>query len=118
LNHRNQVGSSSPPIGLLLGNVTFQTLAVLKSARCPVLASLAQASGGSRHHQLRRLPNTISFLIVAFAVFLMIKGMNQLKRKQEAPAAAPTTKECPYCLSVVPIKATRCPHCTSELRTA
>ncbi|MGZ3580375.1 MAG: MscL family protein, partial [Syntrophales bacterium] len=58
----------------------------------------------------------ISFLIVAFAVFLVIKQINALKRKEAATAAVPTTKECLYCLSTIPIKASRCPHCTSELK--
>ena len=57
----------------------------------------------------------ISFLIVAFAVFLIIRAMNRMQRQEEAPPAEPTTKECPYCLSEVPIKAIRCAHCTSEL---
>jgi len=111
-----------PPIGLLLGNVDFSNLfAVLKSGAMPgPYASLAQAkaAGAVTINYGAFLNTIISFLIVAFAVFLMIKGMNQLKRKQEAPAAAPSTKECPYCLSVVPLKATRCANCTSELRTA
>jgi large conductance mechanosensitive channel len=58
----------------------------------------------------------ISFLIVAFAVFLMIRTLNQMKRQQEAPPPVPTTKECAYCFSTIPIKATRCPNCTSELK--
>jgi len=114
-----------PPIGLLLGNVDFSNLfAVLKSgATSGPYASLAQAkaAGAVTINYGAFLNTVISFLIVAFAVFLMIKGMNQLKRRQEAPAAAPavpTTKECPHCLSVVPLKATRCAHCTSELRSA
>jgi len=56
----------------------------------------------------------ISFIIVAFAVFLVIKSINQMKRKEEAPAE-PTTKDCPKCCSAIPIKAVRCPNCTSEL---
>jgi large conductance mechanosensitive channel len=60
----------------------------------------------------------ISFLIVAFAVFLLIRGLNKLKREEEAPPEEPTTKECPRCLSTIPIKATRCAHCTSELEAA
>ncbi|NMC43137.1 MAG: large conductance mechanosensitive channel protein MscL, partial [candidate division Zixibacteria bacterium] len=59
----------------------------------------------------------ISFLIVAFAFFMLIRAINRLKREQPAPAAAPTTKECPFCYSTVPIKAVRCPHCTSELKS-
>jgi large conductance mechanosensitive channel len=57
-------------------------------------------------------------LIVAFAVFLLVRGMNKLKQQSEVPAAAPTTKECPFCKSSIALKATRCPHCTSELGTA
>jgi large conductance mechanosensitive channel len=57
----------------------------------------------------------ISFLIVAFAVFMLVKGINRLHRKQAAPPAAPTTKECPQCCSTIPIKAMRCPNCTSQL---
>jgi large conductance mechanosensitive channel len=58
----------------------------------------------------------ISFILVAFAVFILVKNVNKLKRQEAAPApAAPTTKECPYCLSTIPIKATRCGHCTSTL---
>ena len=60
----------------------------------------------------------ISFLIVAFSVFLVIKGLNRMKREQEAPPAEPTTKECPFCFTAIPIKASRCPHCTSELASA
>ena len=111
-----------PPIGLLLGNVDFSNLfAVLRSGAVPgPYASLAQAkaAGAVTINYGAFLNTVISFLIVAFAVFLMIKGMNQLKRKQEAPAAVPTTRECPHCLSVVPLKATRCAYCTSELRSA
>ena len=59
----------------------------------------------------------ISFVIVAFAVFLLIRSLNRLQKPAEAPAAA-TTKECPYCLSTIPVKATRCAHCTSELKVA
>ncbi|HPX41894.1 MAG TPA: MscL family protein, partial [Candidatus Hydrogenedentes bacterium] len=59
----------------------------------------------------------ISFLIVAFALFMVVKAMNKLRRKEE-PAAEPTTKDCPYCLSSIPIKAVRCPHCTSEIEAA
>jgi len=60
----------------------------------------------------------VNFLIVAFAIFFMVRGMNALKKKEEAPPAIPTTKECPHCLSTIPIKATRCGHCTSELKAA
>ncbi|MBI1423410.1 MAG: large conductance mechanosensitive channel protein MscL [Gammaproteobacteria bacterium] len=111
-----------PPLGLLLGGVDFSDLFItLKegSAAGPY-ATLAAAKGaGAVTLSYGVFINAIiSFLIVAFAVFLLIKGINQLQRKKEAPPAEPTTKECPYCASSIPIKATRCPNCTSELGRA
>jgi large conductance mechanosensitive channel len=111
-----------PPIGLLLGNVDFSNLfIVLKEGKVAgPYATVAAAKGaGAVTLNYGIFVNTVvNFLIVAFAIFFLIRGMNSLKKKEEAPAAAPTTKECPYCLSTVPIKATRCGHCTSELRAA
>ena len=108
-----------PPIGLLLGNVDFSNLfAVLKQgAVAGPYASLAEAQkAGAVTLNYGVFFNTIiSFLIVAFAVFLLVRSVNKLKRKEEAPAAEPTTKECPQCLSTIPIKAKRCAFCTSEL---
>lgn len=98
-----------PPIGLLLGNVDFAALTVtLKDA-------VGDAPAVTLNYGL--FVNTIvNFLIVAFAIFMVIKQMNRLKKKEEpAPAAAPTTKDCPKCCSAIPIKATRCPNCTSEI---
>jgi len=110
-----------PPIGLLLGNVDFENLfAVLKQgAAAGPYASLADAkAAGAVSMNYGVFFNTIiSFVIVAFCVFLLIRSINKLKRKEEAPPE-PTTKECPYCFSIIPIKATRCGHCTSELKTA
>jgi large conductance mechanosensitive channel len=108
-----------PPIGLLLGNVDFTNLfIVLKegSAAGP-FASLAEAQkAGAVTLNYGVFINTIiSFLIVAFSVFLLIRGINRLRRKEEVPPAEPTTKECPHCLSTIPIKASRCAFCTSEL---
>jgi large conductance mechanosensitive channel len=60
----------------------------------------------------------ISFIIIAFAVFLVIKGLNRMKREKEAPPAEPTTKGCPFCFTTIPIQASRCPHCTSQLAAA
>jgi large conductance mechanosensitive channel len=111
-----------PPIGLLLGNVDFSNLfTVLKEGTAPgPYASLADAQKASAVTvNYGVFVNTIiSFLIVAFAVFLLIRQINKLKRKEEAPPAEPTTKDCPYCLFSIPFKATRCPHCTSELGAA
>ncbi len=111
-----------PPIGLLLGNVDFTNLFItLKAGKVAgPYASLAVAqAAGAVTLNLGVFINTIvSFVIVTFAVFLLVRGINQLRRQQEAPPAAAATKECPYCLSEIPLKATRCPHCTSELRAA
>ncbi len=108
-----------PPIGLLLGGVDFTNLFILLKAGSPAApyASLAeaQAAGAVTINYGVFINAVISFLIVAFVVFLLIRSINRLRREEEAPPAEPTTKECPYCLSTIPIKATRCAHCTSEL---
>jgi len=108
-----------PPIGLLLGNVDFSNLfIVLKEGKIAgPYATVAAAKGaGAVTLNYGLFVNTVvNFLIVAFAIFFLIRGMNALKKKE---AAQPTTKECPHCLSTIPIKATRCGHCTSELRAA
>ncbi len=109
-----------PPIGLLLGNVDFANLfVVLKAGNVPApYASLAAAkAAGAVTLNFGLFINTIiNFIIVAFAIFLVVKAMNAAKRKQPAPAPAPATKDCPFCFTAVPIKAVRCPHCTSELK--
>lgn len=109
-----------PPIGLLLGNVDFANIFfVLKegSAAAPY-ASLADAkAAGAVTLNLGVFINTIiSFLIVAFAVFLVVKKANRLRKVEEASTAVPNTKECPFCLSVIPIKAVKCGSCTSDLK--
>lgn len=108
-----------PPLGLLMGGVDFSNLFVVlkegaKSAPYAALAD-AQAAGAVTVNYGVFINSVISFLIVAFAVFMLIKGINKLHRKEVAPPAAPTTKECPFCFSTIAIKAKRCPHCTSEL---
>lgn len=107
-----------PPIGLLLGNVDFSNLFVVlkQGATAGPYAALADAqAAGAVTINIGVFINTIiSFIIVAFAVFLVIRSLNQMKRKEEAPAE-PTTKDCPHCFTAIPIKATRCPHCTSQL---
>jgi len=112
-----------PPIGLLLGNVDFSNLfIVLKEGAkaSPPYESLAaaKAAGATSINYGIFINTIITFLIVAFAVFLLIRSINKLKRQEEAPPAVPTTKECTHCFSTIPIKATRCPHCTSELKAA
>ena len=111
-----------PPIGLLLGNVDFTNLFVVlrEGSAAGPYASLAEAQKvGAVTINYGTFVNTIiSFLIVAFAVFLLIRQINKLKWQKEAPPAEPTTKECPHCFSTISIKATRCPQCTSELKAA
>lgn len=108
-----------PPIGLLLGNVDFSNLfIVLKQGAIagPYAALVDAQKAGAVTINYGMFANTIiSFIIVAFSVFLLIRGLNKMKRQEEAPPAEPTTKECPHCLSTIPIQATRCGHCTSEL---
>ena len=108
-----------PPIGLLLGGVDFSNLFItLKDGTTAgpyVTLAMAQDAGAVTLSYGLFLNSVISFLIVAFAVFLLIKGLNNLKREEAAPEEEPTTKECAYCMSTIAIKATRCPHCTSEL---
>jgi large conductance mechanosensitive channel len=104
-----------PPIGLLLGRVDFSNLFIVLSGRGTSYATLAeaQAAGAVTLNYGAFINTIISFIIVAFSVFIVIKNINRLKR--EEPAPEPTTKECPYCLSVIPIKAKRCGFCTSSL---
>ena len=108
-----------PPIGLLLGGVDFSNLfATLKdgSPAGPYGALAdAQSAGAVTINYGVFFNSVISFLIVAVAVFLLIKAINQMKREKEAPPAEPTTKECQFCQMTIPIKANRCGHCTSEL---
>lgn len=106
-----------PPIGLLLGNVDFANLfIVLKDgATAEPYASLdaAKKAGAVTLNYGVFINALVSFTIVAFAVFLLVRAVNKLKAGEEAPD--PTTKDCPYCFTTIPLKATRCPHCTSEL---
>lgn len=110
-----------PPIGILLGNVDFSAFFIIlkEGTGLPPYNTLVEAknAGAVTLNYGTFINNIISFLIVAFSVFLVIKGMNKLRREKEAaPAPEPTTKDCPHCFSKIPIKATRCPACTSELR--
>jgi large conductance mechanosensitive channel len=109
-----------PPIGLLLSNVDFSSLfMVLKEGKVAgPYASLADArtAGAVTVNYGVFMNAIISFLIVAFAVFLLVRNINRLKKEKEVPPATSATKECPYCLSVIPVKAVRCAHCTSEFK--
>lgn len=102
-----------PPIGVLMGNMDFSNLFLtLSGTEFPTLAAAKEAGAATLNYGLF-LNTIIDFLIVAFAIFLLIRQVNKLKRAE--PAAAPTTKDCPFCASAISLKATRCPNCTSQL---
>lgn len=111
-----------PPIGLALGNVTFTNLFItLKAGATPGPYATPQAAADAGAVTLNYgafIDNVISFLIVAFAVYLLVRGLNTLKRKEEVAPPPPDKKDCPYCFTTVSIKATRCPSCTSEIKAA
>jgi large conductance mechanosensitive channel len=105
-----------PPIGLLLGRVDFSNLFV--TLRGDQFATLAQAkaAGATTLNYGIFLNTVVTLLIVAFAVFLLVRQVNRMRRQPEPAPAVPTTKECPYCFSSISIKATRCAYCTTELK--
>ena len=99
-----------PPVGVLLGGVDFSSLAIEVKAAAGEKAAVMLSYG-------KFINTVIDFVIVAFCIFMVIKGMNAMKKKPApAPAGPPTTKDCPYCMSTIPIKASRCPQCTSEVK--
>jgi large conductance mechanosensitive channel len=105
-----------PPIGLLLGKVDFSNLFIDLSGKGYATLAEAKAAGAATINYGLFLNTVIDFIIVAFVIFLIIKQINRMKR-EEAPAP-PDTKECPYCYTVIPVKATRCPNCTAEIKAA
>src|SRR5580765_2510308 len=105
-----------PPIGRMLGNVDFANLFVNLSDKDYPSVALAKAAGAATINYGIFFNTILNFLIIAFVLFLIIRQINAMKKPAPAPAAAPMTKECPYCLSEVPIRATKCAHCTSELK--
>jgi large conductance mechanosensitive channel len=108
-----------PPIGLLLGGVDFSNLfiTVKQGAAAGPFASLADAqkAGAVTINYGVFVNKVVSFIIIAFAIFMVVTGMNSLKKKEEASPATPATKDCSFCFTAIPVKATRCPHCTSQL---
>jgi len=113
-----------PPIGLLLGRVDFANLYLVLKDGKPLgpyeSLAAAKAAGAVSVNYGVFIMTIINFIIVAFAVFILVKAVTRMQKQFEKPApaaapAAPTTKECPYCFSTIPIKATRCPNCTSQL---
>ncbi len=107
-----------PPIGLLLGNVNFADLFIDLSGDGYATLAAAQEAGAATLNYGLFINTIVNFIIVAFAIFLVIRQINKAQKEEEAPPAAPTTKECPFCITEVAIKAARCPNCTSELNPA
>lgn len=109
-----------PPLGLLIGKVDFSNwFVVIKQGTTAgpyTTIAEAQAAGATTMNLGLFLNAIISFIIVAFCIFLLIKSINKLNAPQEQAPAAPTTKKCPYCCSEIALEATRCPHCTSEIK--
>lgn len=103
-----------PPIGLLLGKTDFSSLFLNISGKYYATLAEAKAAGAATINYGVFLNTLIDFVIVAFVIFLLVRQVNRWKAPE--PAVAPATKECPYCYSAIPVKATRCPNCTSELR--
>lgn len=102
-----------PPVGLLLGGVDFSNLFFTLDGKTYESLEAATTAGAATINYGVFLNTVIDFLIVAFVIFLVVRTANRLKKP--APAAEATTKECPYCYSTIPIKAKRCPNCTSQL---
>jgi large conductance mechanosensitive channel len=103
-----------PPIGLALGNVDFANLFINLSGKDYSSVAAAKAAGAATINYGIFFNTILNFLIIAFVIFLLIRQVNAMQKPKEAPV--PTTKECPLCLSVIAIKATRCAHCTAELK--
>ncbi|HOP40053.1 MAG TPA: large conductance mechanosensitive channel protein MscL [Geobacteraceae bacterium] len=105
-----------PPVGLLLGKMDFSNLFINLSGQEFLTLEEAKKAGAATINYGIFLNTVLDFAIVAFAVFLLIRQINRMRREPEPAPAAPDTKECPFCLSKVPLKAVRCPNCTSELK--
>ncbi len=105
-----------PPIGLVLGKVDFTNLFLNLSGKPYATLAEAKAAGAATVNYGLFLNTVLDFVIVAFAIFLLIRQVNRFKAKPQPPSA--TTRDCPYCVSTIPLNAVRCPHCTSELKAA
>jgi large conductance mechanosensitive channel len=105
-----------PPFGLILGKADFSNLFLNISGKSYDSLAAAKAAGAATINYGLFLNAVIDFLIVAFVIFMLVRQVN--KWKKPAPAAAPKTKDCAFCFTAIPIQATRCPNCTSELRAA
>ncbi len=107
-----------PPIGKLMGNVDFSSLFFDLSGAGHASLDAAKAAGAATINYGVFINTVIDFVIVAFVIFLLVRTMNRLKKKDEAAPASPTTRPCPQCLMDIPREAKRCGHCTSEVRAA
>jgi large conductance mechanosensitive channel len=107
-----------PPIGKMMGGVDFSSLYINLSEGSYASLAEAQEAGAATLNYGVFINTVLDFTIIAFAIFMVIRAMNKMKKQEEAPPAEPTTKDCPKCLSSIPIKATRCAHCTSEVGQA
>ena len=107
-----------PPIGLLVGRVDFSGLFVNLSGTPYATLAEAKAAGAPTINYGLFLNTVLDFVIVALVIFLLVKQLNRLKSQKPAPAAAATTRDCPRCVSSIPLRATRCPFCTSDLQPA
>ena len=107
-----------PPIGLLMGGIDFSGLYYNLTDQSYATLAAAQEAGAPTINYGVFINTVLDFLIVAFAIFMVIRMMNNMKKQEEAPPPVPTTKDCPDCLSTIPIKATRCAHCTVQLSAA
>jgi large conductance mechanosensitive channel len=104
-----------PPIGLILGHVDFRDLFISLNGQPYATLAAAKAAGAPVIAYGQFLNTVINFLIVAFVIFVVVRQANKLQRKPVPPPAAPTTKDCAFCCTAIPIAAKRCPNCTSEL---
>ena len=104
-----------PPVGLLVGGVNFSNLFIDMSAKGSQTLEQAKASGAATLNYGLFLNATLNFLIVAFAVFLLVRNVNRLTRQAAPVDGPPTTRECPYCMSTISTRATRCASCTSAI---
>jgi large conductance mechanosensitive channel len=105
-----------PPLGLLLGKVDFSNLFINLSGGSYASLAEAKAAGAPTINYGMFINTVIDFIIVAFAIFLVVRGINKLR--SQPPPATPTTRGCPYCLTMIPLQATRCPACTSQVESS
>jgi large conductance mechanosensitive channel len=107
-----------PPIGMLLGHVDFSNLFISLNGQAYASLAQAQAAGAPTINYGMFINTIIQFLIVALVVFLVVRAINRMTAKKTEPEVTPTHKDCPYCFTSIPLQATRCPNCTSQLEKA